>query len=147
MNDPKESEDRLDRRAFLRRGAAMAAGLGVGGAGLSLIGCEYKAAEPASADSAGTATPASGTAVREVHLTAAPDEVAIGPGRTYRSWFYDGQYPGSEIRVKEGKRLRVTVQNELPEAGTTVHWHSLPVPNDMDGVPGVTQGQSHPEER
>jgi FtsP/CotA-like multicopper oxidase with cupredoxin domain len=30
------------------------------------------------------------------------------------------------------------VKNELPEP-TTVHWHGLPVPNDMDGVPFMNQ--------
>ena len=30
------------------------------------------------------------------------------------------------------------LDNFLPEE-TTIHWHGLPVPNSMDGVPGVTQ--------
>jgi FtsP/CotA-like multicopper oxidase with cupredoxin domain len=139
MNDPKGSEDRLNRRAFLRRGAAVTAGLGLGGAGLSLVGCERNIAKPSPAPARAAESASGASSVREVRLTAAPGEVAVGPGRTYRSWFYDGQYPGPEIRVKEGERLRVTVQNELPEAGTTVHWHGLPVPNEMDGVPGITQ--------
>jgi FtsP/CotA-like multicopper oxidase with cupredoxin domain len=32
----------------------------------------------------------------------------------------------------------VIVENGLPEP-TSVHWHGLPVPNAMDGVPGLTQ--------
>jgi FtsP/CotA-like multicopper oxidase with cupredoxin domain len=75
---------------------------------------------------------------REIRLVVAPGEVEIEPGGPYRTWLYNGQFPGPEIRVTEGERLRVTVENRLPE-GTTVHWHGLPVPNAMDGVPGVTQ--------
>jgi len=43
-----------------------------------------------------------------------------------------------EIRVREGDTLRVRVRNDLP-ADTTIHWHGLPIKNDMDGAPGVTQ--------
>ena len=73
-------------------------------------------------------------------------EVNVGSGRTWDTWGYNGQYPGPEIRVTEGERLRVTVENQLPDAGTTVHWHGLPVPNGMDGVPGVTQAPIEPGE-
>jgi FtsP/CotA-like multicopper oxidase with cupredoxin domain len=58
---------------------------------------------------------------------------------------YNGQFPGPEIRVTEGERVRITVENRLPE-GTTVHWHGIPVPNVMDGVPGVTQDLIQPGE-
>jgi multicopper oxidase len=58
---------------------------------------------------------------------------------------YNGQFPGPEIRVTEGERLRVTVENGLPEP-TTIHWHGIPVPNAMDGVPGVTQDPIQPGE-
>ena len=80
----------------------------------------------------------SGGAARPVRLTAEPVEVEVGPGEVWRTWGYNGQYPGPEIRVQEGERLEVTVENSLP-APTTVHWHGLPVPNPMDGVPGLTQ--------
>jgi FtsP/CotA-like multicopper oxidase with cupredoxin domain len=53
-------------------------------------------------------------------------------------WSYNGAVPGPEIRVRQGERLRVTVENQLAE-GTTVHWHGLRVPNAMDGVPHLTQ--------
>lgn len=66
--------------------------------------------------------------------------------KNWSTWGYNGQYPGPEIRVTEGERLRVTVENRLPDAGTTVHWHGLPVPNGVDGVPGVTQAPIPPGE-
>ena len=40
--------------------------------------------------------------------------------------------------MREGEQLRVLLENALPEE-TTIHWHGLPVPNEMDGVPGITQ--------
>jgi len=51
------------------------------------------------------------------------------------------------ITVPKGGRLRTTLRNSLPEH-TSVHWHGIRLPNDMDGVPYVTQqpvdpGQSH----
>lgn len=54
------------------------------------------------------------------------------------AWTYNGQAPGPTIRVKEGDHVRVTLVNNLPEA-TTIHWHGLHVPIDMDGVPYVSQ--------
>lgn len=61
-------------------------------------------------------------------------------GQSLRSWMYDEQVPGPEIRVSEGSRLRVDVTNDLPDdAETTVHWHGIPVRNPADGVPGLTQ--------
>jgi FtsP/CotA-like multicopper oxidase with cupredoxin domain len=46
--------------------------------------------------------------------------------------------PGPELRFRQGERLRIEVQNDLP-VDTTVHWHGLRLPNAMDGVPHVTQ--------
>ena len=45
--------------------------------------------------------------------------------------------PGPEIRVRQGDRLRVVVENGLDEE-TTVHWHGVRTPNAMDGVPGLS---------
>jgi FtsP/CotA-like multicopper oxidase with cupredoxin domain len=53
-------------------------------------------------------------------------------------WAYDGSVPGPELRLRQGERLRIEVENALP-IDTTVHWHGLRLPNPMDGVPGVTQ--------
>ncbi len=55
------------------------------------------------------------------------------------TWCYNGAVPGPEIRVRQGERLRITVENALAEE-TTVHWHGLRLPNAMDGVPHLTSG-------
>ena len=77
------------------------------------------------------------SAVREVRLTAAPATVELGD-RTVRTWAFNGQVPGPEIRLRAGELLRATVRNELPQR-LTIHWHGIALRNDMDGVPGVTQ--------
>ena len=60
-------------------------------------------------------------------------------------WCYGGAVPGPEIRVRQGDRLRIAVENALAEE-TTVHWHGLRVPNAMDGVPHLTQAPIAPGE-
>ena len=60
-------------------------------------------------------------------------------------WYYNGQVPGPEIRVRQGDRLRVIVENRLREE-TTIHWHSVRAPNAMDGVPHLTQKPIAPGE-
>ena len=46
---------------------------------------------------------------------------------------YNGINPGPIIRAKVGDRLTVNFRNEL-DAPTTIHWHGVKVPFDMDGV-------------
>ncbi|MEJ7841427.1 MAG: multicopper oxidase family protein [Rubrobacter sp.] len=81
--------------------------------------------------------------IAEYRLEAAPLEVEIGNTKV-STWGYGGSLPGPEIRVKEGETLRAVVRNRLPQ-DTTIHWHGLPVPNEMDGVPGVTQQPIKPD--
>ncbi|MFF8313074.1 multicopper oxidase family protein [Streptomyces lydicus] len=80
--------------------------------------------------------------VRRYTLTAAEARIDLG-GRTVKTWAYDGELPGKEIRVTAGDRLHLTLNNHLPQS-TSVHWHGLHVRNDMDGVPGVTQRAVRP---
>jgi FtsP/CotA-like multicopper oxidase with cupredoxin domain len=47
--------------------------------------------------------------------------------------------------VRQGERLDVTLSNRLPQP-TTIHWHGIRVPNDMDGVPNLTQDAVVPGE-
>jgi len=83
--------------------------------------------------------------VREFRLTAAKTEVNLGKGNNFLAWTYNRQVPGPEIRVKEGEIVRVLLKNELPEE-TSIHWHGVPVPYPMDGVPGITQKGVKPGE-
>ena len=71
-------------------------------------------------------------------LTAEVVQWPIMEGVTMTAYTYNGMVPGPLLRVTEGDKVRVVLQNQLPEA-TTIHWHGIMVPNDMDGVAGVTQ--------
>ncbi len=85
-------------------------------------------------------------AQREFRLRAAPGSARLVPAPYPDTavWSY-GSVPGPEIRVRQGERLRVVVENALAE-GTTVHWHGMRVPNAMDGVPDLTQRPIAPGE-
>jgi len=76
--------------------------------------------------------------VKEFHLIAEPVKQEIVPGRIVDLWGYNGSAPGPTIPVNQGDRVRISVDNHLPEA-TSMHWHGFEVPNDMDGAPGSSQ--------
>jgi multicopper oxidase len=71
-------------------------------------------------------------------LTAQQATVDLG-SRTVRTWTYGAEVPGPVLRTTAGDLLRVELTNRLP-AETSVHWHGVALSNDMDGVPGITQG-------
>jgi FtsP/CotA-like multicopper oxidase with cupredoxin domain len=60
------------------------------------------------------------------------------PGRVLDGWGFNGSIPGPTIQVAEGDRVRLNVENRLPEP-FSMHWHGLEVPIDMDGMPGISQ--------
>jgi FtsP/CotA-like multicopper oxidase with cupredoxin domain len=74
----------------------------------------------------------------EINLTAKLADVEVAPGKVVHAWTYDGGLPGPLIKTRVGDRLIVHFKNELAEP-TTVHWHGIRVPIEMDGVPGVSQ--------
>lgn len=58
---------------------------------------------------------------------------------------FNGSVPGSQIRVTQGEKVKINLINELSNP-VTIHWHGIRVPNDMDGIPGVTQNAVQPGE-
>ncbi|MFL5679901.1 MAG: multicopper oxidase family protein [Chloroflexota bacterium] len=56
---------------------------------------------------------------------------------------YNGTWPGPQLRVIEGDVVRATFRNNLAES-TGVHFHGQRVPNNMDGVPHITQDPIEP---
>ena len=85
--------------------------------------------------------------VREFHLTPKPAKVSLVGAQHLDTavWAYNGTIPGPEIRIRQGDRLRITVENGLAE-DTTVHCHGIRLPNAMDGVPHLTQKPITPGE-
>jgi FtsP/CotA-like multicopper oxidase with cupredoxin domain len=76
--------------------------------------------------------------VVEINLDARIASVEVAPGVRADAWTYDGGIPGPLIRAHVGDRVIVHFTNHLPQP-TTVHWHGIRVPIQMDGVPEVSQ--------
>lgn len=78
--------------------------------------------------------------VKQFALTASPARVRmIGASHPPTDvWCYDSKVPGPELRVRQGQPVRIVVTNKLPQ-DTTVHWHGIRLPIEMDGVPGISQ--------
>ncbi len=55
----------------------------------------------------------------------------------------NGTVPGPLLRFREGDEAVIRVTNHLVE-DTSIHWHGILVPKDMDGVPGVSFGGIKP---
>lgn len=95
---------------------------------------------PAWALSAGRQTTAVADALspvtKHVDLTVGRFPVRIN-GRTVHATGVNGTMPGPLLRFREGDRVTASVTNTLDE-DTSIHWHGLLVPFEMDGVPGVS---------
>lgn len=83
--------------------------------------------------------------LRVFKLTA--DEIAwpITDSVKVHAYAYNGQVPGPMIRVKAGEKIRILFTNNLAEP-STIHWHGVDVPIEMDGVPGISQDPVKPGE-
>lgn len=82
---------------------------------------------------------------KQFTLTASLVDWEIEPGKVVEAMAYNGMVPGPTIRVEVGDRVRVVLKNELPES-TVIHWHGIPITNEMDGVADVTQPPVPPGE-
>jgi FtsP/CotA-like multicopper oxidase with cupredoxin domain len=50
----------------------------------------------------------------------------------------NGTVPGPLLRFREGDEALIRVSNRLHDEDTSIHWHGLILPAEMDGVPGVS---------
>ncbi|HEY0810308.1 MAG TPA: multicopper oxidase family protein, partial [Longimicrobiales bacterium] len=82
--------------------------------------------------------------VIEVTLVAEPARLSLLEGKPTDVFAYDGTVPGPTFEFKEGDRVVVHFKNNLP-VPSTVHWHGLHIPFDMDGSPfhPVPPGGTH----
>lgn len=78
-------------------------------------------------------------------LTAQESHLMVNETNMRTAWTFNGTVPGPQLRVKLGDDIEVNLKNELKEP-VTIHWHGLPVPNHMDGIPGVTMNAVQPGE-
>jgi manganese oxidase len=76
--------------------------------------------------------------VKVFNLVAEPVKQQIAPNKTLVLWGFNGSAPGPTIQVNQGDRVRIIVDNHLPEP-TSMHWHGFEIPHSMDGGSGVSQ--------
>jgi len=86
--------------------------------------------------------------VKEFQLTVRDIGFEIFPDKPMMGWGFDGQVPGPTIRVTEGDRIRVIINNETNDAEHTLHIHGQSKSVTMDGVPflgqkPIKQGESY----
>lgn len=79
--------------------------------------------------------PESGKA--EFDLTVQYGETEFFEGHKTETLGYNGDYLGPIIKVSKGDEVKINVENTLSEM-TTVHWHGLEVPAEMNGGPHQT---------
>ena len=126
MSEHSSSESAVSRRDVLRGAAAV-----VTAGSLVKLAAPPVAAQPGM--SSGGPAPS----------TASVWDIAIGKqtisvgGRETSATLINGTLPGPLLRFREGEAVTVRVRNDLAET-TSIHWHGVLVPFDMDGVPGVS---------
>ena len=84
--------------------------------------------------------------VKVFNIAVEPVRTEFLPGRVVDAWGFNGSVPGPTIEVIEGDRVRVIVENRLPEP-FSMHWHGLEIPFEMDGMPGISQDLIPPRGR
>lgn len=68
-----------------------------------------------------------------IQLTIGAGQSTFG-GKTATTWGYNGNLLGPAVKLQRGKAVTVDIYNQLTEE-TTLHWHGLEVPGEVDGGP------------
>src|SRR5687768_5097075 len=118
--------DLVSRRKVLRYGAVL-------GGGFALNGLLPAWARSETHGLAKSLPIVSGT---DIALTIANTHLSVD-GRTGHAITINGTVPAPLVRLKQGQRVRIAVTNDLDE-DTSIHWHGVILPFQMDGVPGVS---------
>jgi CopA family copper-resistance protein len=116
----------ISRRQLLRGATLIGGGLAAG----SLFPSWAQSATPGLA-----ALPA--LSGEDIKLTIGRSHLKVD-GRAGHVVAINGTVPAPLIRLKEGQKVRLSVTNALTDEDTSIHWHGLLVPFEMDGVPGVS---------
>jgi CopA family copper-resistance protein len=82
--------------------------------------------------------------LREYDLVIAETVVRLD-GRNAKAVTINGTVPGPVLRFREGEQAVIRVRNTLSE-DTSIHWHGIILPPEMDGVPGLSFAGIRPGE-
>jgi len=79
-------------------------------------------------------------------LTAGKARTQILPKKYGKTdvWAFNNQVSGPVLRVKQGDLFHARFENKL-DVPSSIHWHGVRVPNNMDGVPFITQAPVAPQ--
>lgn len=116
----RESEGKLSRRALLRTATGL---------------CTAALLPPwarAAADMSGVK--AMSGSVFDLEIAAMRHVI---DGQQGNAVLVNGQLPAPLLRWREGDEIQINVSNRL-DVDTSIHWHGLLLPFQMDGVPGVS---------
>jgi FtsP/CotA-like multicopper oxidase with cupredoxin domain len=58
-------------------------------------------------------------------------------GRSAIATGINGSSPGPTLRWREGDTVTIAVTNRL-KVPSSIHWHGMRIPSEMDGVPGLS---------
>jgi CopA family copper-resistance protein len=86
--------------------------------------------------SAGISTARPTLTGEDIRLRVGHSMFSVG-GRSGHAITINGVLPAPLIRLREGQKVRLHVENALDE-DTSIHWHGLILPFHMDGVPGIS---------
>jgi CopA family copper-resistance protein len=74
------------------------------------------------------------------------DEVAVNfTGQPRMATAVNGSVPAPTLRMREGEQITIRVTNRL-SVTSSLHWHGLILPTNMDGVPGLSFAGIQPGE-
>lgn len=122
----------LSRRRFVQ-GLALG-GLAMGTAGLRL---------PAFATDARSGPQVLSGTTFDLSIGATPVNIT---GQVRPAITVNGSLPAPILRWRQGDTVTLKVANRLRDAMTSIHWHGIILPANMDGVPGLSFNGIHPGE-
>lgn len=126
FHSPAPSLPYLPRRRFVQ-------GLAAGGVLLGLPSFALAAGAASSRQNTAAAPVLSGT---EFHLEIGETPVNF-TGNPRMATTVNGSLPAPTLRWREGETVTIRVKNNLRET-TSIHWHGIILPFEMDGVPGLS---------
>ncbi len=105
-------------------------------AGLAVAGAATAADQAKAAAAPGGFSPSPVVSGEDIRLVIEHRDVVVA-GKAAHGFTVNGLTPGPLIRLKEGQRARISVVNQTRE-DTSIHWHGILLPFQMDGVPGIS---------